>query len=214
MATKIVQPKVKTASGFDDLVVRQAQNATNANVTNLNTESNAVVNFQIGNGTAYNKTINNVQNAQNAIVNSNGSYSGFVQDDNSVLKTNNQVIGKIVDFNITKKDISSDYTFTDLNFKFGDIIEIIYTASGAGNPSDTANVIYIPLLQYPSGSGYTSSTGQTYQLISRGNGNVFEFSIYVSVPDQSITMKKPTKVVGSVEIGCTPTILKISKIIR
>lgn len=66
MATKIVQPKVKTSSGFDNLVIQQAQNATNANVTNLNTESNAVVNFQIGTGTAYSKTINNVNTALKA----------------------------------------------------------------------------------------------------------------------------------------------------
>ena len=229
-----------------------ADKATNADVTNLNTNANAIINFQIGNGTSFNKTINNVANvttsinnknitdifesngttvknstnsinstnatnainATKAIVNNDNSYSGFIQDENNTLKTNDQVIGKIVDFNITKKDITADYTFTDLNFKFGDVIEIIYDAIGAGNASRTANVIYIPLLQYPSGSGVTNSTGQTYQLISRGNGNVFEFSIYVSVLNQSITMKKPTKILGSVDIGCSPTILKISKIIR
>lgn len=41
--------------------------ASNANVTNLNENENATVNFQIGDGTAYNKTINNVQNATNAV---------------------------------------------------------------------------------------------------------------------------------------------------
>lgn len=44
-----------------------ADNATNANVTNLNTNSNAVVNFKIGNGTAYNKTINNVANVTTSL---------------------------------------------------------------------------------------------------------------------------------------------------
>lgn len=38
-------------------------NATNVNVTNLDSGNNAVVNFQLGNGTSYDKTINNVANA-------------------------------------------------------------------------------------------------------------------------------------------------------
>lgn len=43
-----------------------AYKAANADINNLNTNANAVVNFKIGNGTAYNKTINNVANAANA----------------------------------------------------------------------------------------------------------------------------------------------------
>ena len=48
-----------------------AYKATNADINNLNTENNAVVNFKIGNGTAYNKTINNVANVTTSINNQN-----------------------------------------------------------------------------------------------------------------------------------------------
>jgi len=59
-----------------------ADKATNADVTNLNTSANAIVNFQIGNGKAYNKTINNVQNATNAtnvnVTNKNSANNAIV----------------------------------------------------------------------------------------------------------------------------------------
>jgi hypothetical protein len=44
-----------------------AYKATNADVNNLNNGDNAVVNFKIGNGTSYNKTVVNVRNATNCI---------------------------------------------------------------------------------------------------------------------------------------------------
>lgn len=43
--------------------------ATNVDVSNLNTGANATVNFRIGNGVAYNKTINNVSNVTTSINN-------------------------------------------------------------------------------------------------------------------------------------------------
>lgn len=43
--------------------VKNATNATNVNITNLDNGNNAVVNFKLGNGTSYDKTINNVANA-------------------------------------------------------------------------------------------------------------------------------------------------------
>lgn len=53
---------VKISAGHADT----ATDATNASITDLNSSDNAIVNFKIGNGTAYSKTVNNVAVAQRA----------------------------------------------------------------------------------------------------------------------------------------------------
>lgn len=62
-----------------------ADKATNADVTNLNTSANAVVNFKIGNGTAYNKTINNVAQATNATNATNVNVTNKNTGDNAIV---------------------------------------------------------------------------------------------------------------------------------
>ena len=78
-----------------------AYKATNADVNNLNTNSNAVVNFKIGNGTAYNKTINNVANASNA---TNVNVTNKNTGDNAVV---NFQLGNGTEFNKTVNNVQN-----------------------------------------------------------------------------------------------------------
>ena len=100
MATKIVQPKVKTASGFDDLVMQQAQNATNA--------TNAI----------------NATNATNSILNQDRTYSGFTRDSAGVLITDGKSIPqkKLVWSGNVSSTIES--TGTGVDILLGQYIEI------------------------------------------------------------------------------------------
>ena len=89
--------------------------ATNVDVNNLNTGDNAIVNFQLGNGTAYNKTINNVGNA-NTVQNVN-----FSEEESAVF--GNYIVPRFIILNDTLTNISTDTTINlSSNIQTGDIL--------------------------------------------------------------------------------------------
>ena len=106
MATKIVQPKVKTSSGFDDLVVQQAQNATNA--TNAANANNAI-------------------NAENS-----NKVNGLEikEDQNGILLVNNEVVSRKIQLwegswgGSTSKPSNLD--ISSLGISGGDKIELVF----------------------------------------------------------------------------------------
>lgn len=95
-----------------------ATNATNVNITNLDKGNNAVVNFQLGNGTSYDKTINNVANA-NTVQNVN-----FSSD--SAATFGNYTLPKIKIIYNTPFKISSGSSITlDENINNGDVLRLL-----------------------------------------------------------------------------------------
>mgnify|MGYP003303018963 CR=1 FL=1 len=124
-----------------------AYKATNADVTNLNTDSNAIVNFKIGNGTVYNKTINNVVNASNA---TNVNVTNKNTGDNAVI---NFQLGNGTEFSKTVNNVANarkvDNGVYTTNFnntnqtKFGDYIvpkkKLLYSNSTGLNLNFTSN---------------------------------------------------------------------------
>ena len=99
MADRIVQPKVLASTNpdtYDNLIIAQAQNATNAT------------------------------NATNAILNNDGTYSGFTQSSNNVLSVGDEIITKKIlmwSGNVSPTR-SSPLDISSLNFNSGDLVEI------------------------------------------------------------------------------------------
>lgn len=105
-----------------------ADKATNADVSNLNTNANAIINFQIGNGTSFNKTVNNVANATNAtnvnVTNKNTSNNAIV----------NFQLGNGTEYNKTINNVEQAKNSSSISYT---------TVAPTSSPVEGTLVIYI-----------------------------------------------------------------------
>lgn len=120
VTTNINGKAISTIFESNGTTVKNATNATNVNITNLDNGNNAVVNFQLGNGTSYDKTINNVANAntvQNVDFSSPNSatFGNYTIQKRQVLWSGTQNISDNNSITLTNGEIAE-----------GDILEIIW----------------------------------------------------------------------------------------
>lgn len=130
VTTNINGKAISTIFESDGTTVKNATNsanATNVNITNLDSGNNAVVNFQLGNGTSYDKTINNVANA-NTVQNVNFSSS-------SSATFGNYTLPKIKIIYNTPFEIFSGASITlNENINNGDVLRLLIQFSGVHCP--------------------------------------------------------------------------------
>lgn len=105
-----------------------AYKATNADINNLNTNANAVVNFKIGNGIAYNKTINNVANASNA---TNVNITNKNTNDNAIV---NFQLGNGTEYNKTINNVANAVKASQISFT---------TVPPVSSPPEGSLIIYV-----------------------------------------------------------------------
>lgn len=111
-----------------------ADKATNADITNLNTSANAVVNFKIGNGTAYNKTINNVAQAVNATNATNVNVTNNNTGDNAIV---NFQLGSGTAYNKTINNVANATNAVKAN-------SIVFTSvAPTSSPAEGTLIIYV-----------------------------------------------------------------------
>lgn len=210
MAARIVQPKVLASQNpdtYDDLIMAQAQNATNV-TTNIN--GKAITDIFESNGTT-------VKNATNAILNSDGSYSGFTQSANNVLSVGNEIVAKkILMWQGNASPTSeSPLDISSLNFQSGDLVEI--KIKWSVSYYDTTFIT----MEYPSSGNYNDKNVCAIQiqqspaalLVHQGFVSIydeqkkiqFDFMRYATVTNGSVTYVPETTL---------PIITAIYKIIQ
>ena len=156
--------------------VSNASNATNVNIT-TETSNNNVVKFKVGNGTGYNKTINDVanvtttingknisdifesngttvKNATNAVLNNDNTYSGFTRDTNGILKIGNIIIPqkKIIlngNYVVNPGTSSNDIYFSE-NLNIGDTLELTLSIYLSGTPNSLMKTQKVTIVYDPS----------------------------------------------------------------
>lgn len=215
-----------------------AYKATNADINNLNTENNAVVNFKIGNGTAYNKTINNVANVTtningNAIssifesngttvknatnsINSNNAENArkinnieIKQDENGVLKYGDIIISqKKLLFN-SSSGVTHTNSIPETLDKTSKL-EIVYSPDGDPKHKTTATCVL------PAGNDTEAEINVRYDYEKTGGTNSYEYiiwKIYVYSKSASARQMAGIEVVHSSSTYTSAKIYQIYQII-
>ena len=190
MAYRIVQPKVLASTNpdtYDNLIIQQAQNATNAT------------------------------NATNAIVNNDGSFSGFTQTANNVLNVGNEIITKKIlmwsgnAYPTDRNPLDISY----LNFNSGDLMEIKVEWNQAYY--DTTFLT----MEYPASGGYNDKNVCVIQiqqappalLVHQGKLSVYDSSKTIKFSSMRF-LTISSEGISWVAEGNLPSITAIYKIIQ
>lgn len=203
VTTNINGKAISTIFESNGTTVKNATNATNVNISNLNTGDNAIVNFQLGNGTAYNKTINNVENS-NTVQNVD-----FSEEESAVF--GNYTVQKyktLWEGNLAMSTSSSEEFIDEtINIPNNATLEITYHSSGGQIIGRSNDRKFIMVDEDSATTTYSATI-----LIARGS-RLISCDIGIVNNNNNFRMWRPYYILNESSTGSTVYITKIRQIL-
>lgn len=218
MADRIVQPKVLVSTNpdtYDNLIMQQAQNATDATNVTTNINGNAISDIFESNGT----TVKNATNADNAIKKTDNTYGGLMLDENGVLKFGDIIIPqkKTLWTGSTLVSNSVDIQLPTI-LKVGDKLRIKGQYGTTGNTLIfEADIVISAIVDYNATAGDTYYPYYEYCNCSNGFafGDIDELYIFQTyINNQGLLRVDELEAMGTTSVSKRFTLLNIWQIIE